>query len=51
MDQKTELVWPNKYLEDGTLNEPSRLSLPFQVIETINQVRVIRERKSGGGGV
>lgn len=31
---KTELVWPGKYDEDGTLAEVPRVSLPFQVIET-----------------
>ena len=32
---KTELVWPGKYNEDGTLKEVARASLPFQVIETV----------------
>lgn len=27
---KTELVWPGKYNEDGTLKEALRVSLPFQ---------------------
>ena len=27
---KTELVWPGKYNEDGTLNEVPRVNLPFQ---------------------
>ena len=30
---KTELVWPGKYDEDGTLKEVPRVNLPFQVIE------------------
>src|SRR5262245_12557206 len=34
---RTELVWPGKYNEDGTLKEVPRVSLPFQVIETINE--------------
>jgi adenine-specific DNA-methyltransferase len=40
---KTELVWPGKYNEDGTLVEVPRVSLPFQVIETVNESRATRE--------
>lgn len=40
---KTELVWPGKYNEDGTLQEVPRVSLPFQVIETVNESRATRE--------
>jgi DNA modification methylase len=40
---KTELVWPGKYNEDGTLNEVPKADLPFQVIETINESRATRE--------
>jgi adenine-specific DNA-methyltransferase len=40
---KTELVWPGKYNDDGTRKEVPRVSLPFQVIETINQSRATRE--------
>jgi DNA modification methylase len=40
---KTELVWPGKYKEDGTLKEVQRVSLPFQVIETVNESRATRE--------
>lgn len=36
---RTELVWPGKYNEDGTLKELPRASLPFQVIETVNESR------------
>ena len=42
---KTELVWPGKYDEDGTRKEVPRVSLPFQVIETINESRATREAK------
>ena len=42
---KTELVWPGKYAEDGTLTEVPRVSLPFQVIETINESRATRETR------
>ncbi len=45
---KTELVWPGKYNEDGTLKEVPRVSLPFQVIETVNESRATREAKRGG---
>jgi hypothetical protein len=27
---KTELVWPGKYNEDGSLKEVPRMNLPFQ---------------------
>jgi adenine specific DNA methylase Mod len=40
---KTELVWPGKYSEDGTRKEVPRVSLPFQVIETVNVSRATRE--------
>ena len=42
---RTELVWPGKYSEDGTLKEVPRVSLPFQVIETANESRATREVK------
>ena len=42
---RTELVWPGKYNEDGTLKEVPRVSLPFQVIETANESRATREVK------
>ena len=44
---RTELVWPGKYSEDGTLKEAPRVSLPFQVIETVNESRASREAKKG----
>ena len=40
---KTELVWPGKYNDDGTLKEVPRVNLPFQVIETVNESRAKRE--------
>jgi len=43
---KTELVWPGKYNEDGTRREVPRVSLPFQVIETVNESRATREGAS-----
>jgi hypothetical protein len=42
---KVELVWPGKYNEDGTRKEIPRVSLPFQVIETINGSRASRKVK------
>ena len=42
---RTELVWPGKYDEDGTIQEVPRVSLPFQVIETVNESRATREVK------
>ncbi len=44
---KTELVWPGKYNEDGMLREMPRVSLPFQVIETVNESRATREARKG----
>jgi adenine-specific DNA-methyltransferase len=43
---KTELVWPGKYNEDGSLKEVPRVNLPFQVIETINESQASREVKA-----
>lgn len=40
---RTELVWPGKYEENGNLVEPPRVSLPFQVIEVIEEGRTSRE--------
>ena len=40
---KTELIWPGKYNEDGTLKEVPRVNLPFQVIETVNESRATRD--------
>ena len=40
---KTELVWPGKYDDDGMLKEVPRVSLPFQIIERINESRATRE--------
>lgn len=41
---RTELVWPGKYDENGNLAEPPRISLPFQVIEVIEEGRTSREQ-------
>ena len=42
---KVELVWPGKYDEDGSLTEVPRVTLPFQVIERVNESRATREAK------
>jgi adenine-specific DNA-methyltransferase len=39
---RTELIWPGKYDDQGHLVEPPRLSLPFQVVETIHEGRALR---------
>ena len=41
---KTELVWPGKYNEDGTLTQLPRANLPLQVIEVFNQPRPCARR-------
>ena len=46
---KTELVWPWKCNDDGTKKEVQRVSLPFQVIETINTSRATREGEKKRG--
>jgi adenine-specific DNA-methyltransferase len=46
---RTELVWPGKYNEDGSLKEVPRVSLPFQVIETVNESRATRETEKTKG--
>ena len=45
---KTELVWPGKYNDDGSLRETPRVQLPFQVIETVNESRATREAQAAG---
>jgi hypothetical protein len=45
---KTELIWPGKYDDDGSPKDLPRVSLPFQVIETVNESRATREAKKGG---
>jgi hypothetical protein len=42
---RTELVWPSKYDENGQLVPPRRVSLPFQVIERVNETRATREQR------
>ena len=42
---RTELVWPGKYDEQGQLNTPPRVRLPFQTIETVGESRSTREAR------
>jgi adenine-specific DNA-methyltransferase len=46
---KTELVWPGKYDAEGNLVQTPRVSLPFQVIERVNEARATREAKKAEG--
>jgi len=46
---KTELVWPGKYDDEGNLVQAPRVSLPFQVIERVNETRATREAKKAEG--
>src|ERR1041384_2081550 len=47
--RKTELVWPGKSDEDGMLKAVPRITLPFQVIETVNESRATRETAATKG--
>jgi adenine-specific DNA-methyltransferase len=46
---RTELVWPGKYNDDGTRKDVPRVSLPFQVIETVNESQATRQAKNAAG--
>jgi adenine-specific DNA-methyltransferase len=46
---RTELVWPGKYDENGKRCEVDRASLPFQVIERVNESRATREATTARG--
>jgi adenine-specific DNA-methyltransferase len=46
---RTELVWPGKYDENGTRRRVDRVTLPFQVIERVNESRATREAKHAKG--
>lgn len=43
---KTELVWPDKHDDSGTLKKAPEINLPFQVIETVNETRATREAQT-----
>lgn len=40
---RTELIWPGKYDDEGRRREVERVDLPFQVIERVNESRATRE--------
>jgi adenine-specific DNA-methyltransferase len=42
---RTELVWPGKYDQDGNLNIPLTGSLPFQIVERVNETRAGRQHR------
>lgn len=46
---RTELVWPGKYDENGKRREVDRVSLPFQVIERVNESRATRKATEARG--
>lgn len=46
---RTELVWPGKYNPNGERREVPRVSLPFQVIESVNESRASREAEKHEG--
>lgn len=41
----TELVWPCQYDDDGNLMTPPGVTLPFQVIECVDETRATRQGK------
>jgi 16S rRNA G966 N2-methylase RsmD len=43
---KTELLWPGKFSAEGTMKEVPHVSLPFQVVERVNESRVARQGKN-----
>lgn len=42
---RTELVWPGKYDKEGNLVIPVANSLPFQIVERVNETRATREKR------
>ena len=44
-----ELTWEGKYDDNGQLVAPSRVKLPFQTVETVNQSARERQMALGGG--
>jgi DNA modification methylase len=42
---RTELVWPGKYDSEGNLVITPPVSLPFQVVERVNETRATREAR------
>ncbi len=46
---RMELVWPGKYDESGRRVQAPRVTLPFQIIERVNESRATREAKKEAG--
>lgn len=42
---RTELVWPGKYDQDGNLVFSIGNALPFQIVERVNETRAAREKR------
>lgn len=42
---RLELVWPGKYDEEGNIVTEPGVSLPFQVVERVNETRATREAR------
>jgi adenine-specific DNA-methyltransferase len=42
---RTEFVWPGKYDAEGNLNVAPSVSLPFQIVERVNETRAARENR------
>ncbi len=40
----TELIWEEKYDKDGNKVAPLRVQLPFQTVETINELAQERQK-------
>ena len=45
---KTELVWPGKFNADGNRKDVPRVTLPFQIIETVNENQSARKSEKNG---
>ncbi len=43
--KKTELVWSDKYDEEGKLKLVERVNLPFQIVEAVNAPRIGRAKE------
>lgn len=42
---RTEFVWPGKYDSEGNLNIAPIVSLPFQIVERVNETRASRDKR------
>jgi adenine-specific DNA-methyltransferase len=46
---RPELIWPGKYDANGKRREVERITLPFQVIERVNESRATRDARAERG--